>query len=68
MEETLPLTQHQLELKNKRKVYGHWKSGQATYDDYRYVVKLYREKIRKAEAQLELNLATKVKENNKYFY
>ena len=26
-----------------------------------------REKIRKAKAQLELNLATKVKENNKYF-
>ena len=31
-------------------------------------MKLCREKIRKAEAQLELNLATKVKENNKYFY
>ena len=57
-----------LDLKNKRKVYGLWKSGQATYDDYRYIVKLCREKIRKAKAQLELNLATKVKENNKYFY
>ena len=57
-----------LELKNKREVYGLWKSGQATYDDYRYVVKLCREKIRKAKAQLELNLATKVKDNNKYFY
>ena len=55
-----------LDLKNKRKVYGLWKSGQVTYDDYRYVVKLCREKIRKA--QLELNLATKVKENNNYFY
>ena len=40
------------------------KELQATYDDYRYVVKLCREKIRKARAQLELNLATKVKENN----
>jgi len=29
-----------LELKNKRKVDGLWKSGQASYDDYRYVVKL----------------------------
>ena len=57
-----------LDLKNKRKVYGLWKSGQATYDDYRYVVKLCREKIRKAKAQLELSLATKVKGNNKYFY
>ena len=31
-------------------------------------MKLCREKIRKAKAQLELNLATKVKENNNYFY
>ena len=30
-----------LELKSKRKVYGLWKSGQATYDCYRYVVKLF---------------------------
>ena len=52
-----------LDLKNKRKVYGLWKSGQATYDDYRYVVKLCREKIRKAKAQLELNLAAKVNNN-----
>ena len=27
-----------------------------------------RDKIRKAKAQLELSLATKVKDNNKYFY
>ena len=57
-----------LDLKNKRKVYGLWKSGQATYEDYRYVVKLCREKIRKAKAQLELSLATKAKENSKCFY
>ena len=31
-------------------------------------MKLCTEKIRKAKAQLELNLATKVKDNNKYFY
>lgn len=57
-----------LELKNKRKVYGLWKNGQATYNDYRYVVKLCREQIRKAKALQELNLATKVKDSNKYFY
>ena len=39
-----------------------------TYEDYRYAVKLCREKIRNAKVQLELNLATKVKDNNKYFY
>ena len=31
-------------------------------------MKLYREKIRELKAQLELNLATKIKDNNKYFY
>ena len=31
-------------------------------------MKLCREKIRRARTQLELNLATKVKDNNKYFY
>ena len=50
------------------KDYGLWKSSQATYDDYRYVAKLCRKKIRKAKAQLEWMLAAKVKENNKYFY
>ena len=54
-----------LDLKTKRMVHVLWKSGQATYDDYRYVVKLCREKIRKAKAELELNLATKVKDDNK---
>ena len=57
-----------LELRNKKKVYGLWKRRQATYEDYKYVVMLCREKISKAKAQLELNLATKVKDNNKYFY
>ena len=38
-----------------------------SYDDYRYVANMCREKIRKAKAQLELSLATKVKGNNKYF-
>ena len=31
-------------------------------------MKLCREKIIRAKAQLELNLTTKVKDNNKYFY
>ena len=57
-----------LKPRKKRKVYGLWKSGQATYDDYKYIVKLCRKKIRKAKAQLELNLATKVRESSKYFY
>ena len=51
-----------LELRNKRKVYGLWNRGQATHEDCKYIVKLCREKIRKAKSQLELNLATKVKD------
>jgi len=57
-----------LELRNKRKICGLWKRGQATHEDYKYVVNLHREKIRKAKAQLELNMAIKVKDNKKYFY
>ena len=38
---------------------------QATQGEYKEVVRRCREKIRKAEAQHELNLATVVKENKK---
>ncbi|PKU39068.1 rna-directed dna polymerase from mobile element jockey-like [Limosa lapponica baueri] len=44
------------------------KKGQATQQDYKGVVKLCREKIRKAKAQLELDLALDVKNNKKNFY
>ncbi|PKU42582.1 adaptin ear-binding coat-associated protein 1 [Limosa lapponica baueri] len=56
------------QLREKRRVYGLWKKGQATQEDYKGVVKLCREKIRKAKAQLELNLALDVKNNKKNFY
>ncbi|KAK4818051.1 LOW QUALITY PROTEIN: hypothetical protein QYF61_004578 [Mycteria americana] len=42
--------------------------GQATQEDYKGVARLCREKIRKAKAQLELNLATAVRDNKKCFY
>ena len=41
--------------------------GQAT-SYYKYVVKLCREKIRTVKAQIELNLATQVKDNSTYIY
>ena len=37
------------ELKQKRKVYGHWKQGQAPWEDYRDAVHQCREKIRAAK-------------------
>ncbi|KAK4820905.1 hypothetical protein QYF61_008137 [Mycteria americana] len=57
-----------LELRRKRRVYDLWKKGQATQEDYKGVARLCREKIRRAKAELELNLATAVKDNKKYFF
>ncbi|KAK4823371.1 hypothetical protein QYF61_001719 [Mycteria americana] len=45
-----------------RRVYDLWKKGQATQEDYKDVVRLCREKRRKAKAQLEFNLATAIKD------
>ncbi|PKU40120.1 adaptin ear-binding coat-associated protein 1 [Limosa lapponica baueri] len=55
------------QLREKRRVYDLWKKEQATQEDYKGVVKLCREKIRKAKAQLELDLALDVKNNKKNF-
>ena len=52
----------------RKPVYDLWKKGQATQKDYKDVTKLCREKIRRAKAQLELNLATAVKDNKKCVY
>ncbi|KAK4830698.1 LOW QUALITY PROTEIN: hypothetical protein QYF61_012867 [Mycteria americana] len=52
----------------KRRVYNLWKKGEATQEDYKDVVRLCREKIRRAKAQLDLNLATAIKDNKKCFY
>ncbi|KAK4824953.1 hypothetical protein QYF61_021641 [Mycteria americana] len=57
-----------LELREKRRIYDLWKKGQATQELYKDVMRFCREKIRRAKAQLELNLATAVKDNKKCFY
>ena len=57
-----------VELRQKRKVYGMWKEGQATWEEYRKVVKACRDAMRKAKVHLELNLARDVKDNNKGFF
>ncbi|KAK4832922.1 hypothetical protein QYF61_026565 [Mycteria americana] len=54
--------------RGKKGVYDLWKKGEATQEDYKDVVRLCREKIRRARAQIELNLATAVKDNKKCFY
>ncbi|KAK4823476.1 hypothetical protein QYF61_002523 [Mycteria americana] len=57
-----------LEVRKKRRVYDLWKKQQATQEDYKNVMRLHREKIRRAKAQLELNLATAIKDNKICFY
>ncbi|KAK4831113.1 hypothetical protein QYF61_015416 [Mycteria americana] len=58
----------ELELRKKRRVYDLWKKGQVTQEDYKGVARLCRKKIRKAKAELELNLAAPVKDNKKHFF
>ncbi|KFQ53309.1 hypothetical protein N333_01103, partial [Nestor notabilis] len=55
-------------LRGKKEAYRQWKQGQATWGDYRNVVREARDQVRKAKAQLELNLARDVKNNRKGFY
>ena len=57
-----------LRLCKKKRVYVLWKMGQATWGDYKEVAKVCRAGVRKAKAQLELRLATAVKEKKKSFY
>jgi len=52
----------------KKRVYHLWKKGQVTQEEYRGLIRSCREEIRKAKAQLELRLATVVRNNKKSFY
>ncbi|KAK4805322.1 hypothetical protein QYF61_018185 [Mycteria americana] len=52
----------------KKRVYDLWKKGRASQEDYKDVVRLCRDKIRRAKVKLELNLASAVKDNKKCFY
>jgi len=55
-------------LRTKRRVYHLWKKGHVTQEEYKGLVRSCREEIRKAKAQLELRLATVVRDNKKCFY
>jgi len=56
-----------VKLKGKKEMHRHWKQGQITWEEYRDIAQLYRDGVRKAKGQLELNLARDAK-NNKGFY
>ena len=57
-----------MRLQKKKGVYVLWKKGQVTWGDYKEAAKVRGEEVRKVKAQLELRLATAVKENKKSFY
>jgi len=57
-----------LGLRKQRRVYHLWKKGQVTQEEYRGLVRSCREEIRKTKSQLELRLATVVRDNKKCFY
>lgn len=48
-------------------MYHLWKEGQATEEMFKNVTRSCRKKIRETKAQLELNLATSVKDNKNVF-
>ena len=56
------------EIRRKRTIYGMWKEGQATWEEYGNVVKACRDATRKAKVHLELKLARDVKDNKKSFF
>ncbi|GAB0182057.1 mitochondrial enolase superfamily member 1 [Grus japonensis] len=45
-----------------------WKKGLATWEEYRNVVRVRRDEMRKAKAQLELKLSRNIKDNKKGFF
>jgi len=53
-------------LKQKKEAYRGWKQGQVAWEEYREIVQVAREQVRKALT--ELNLARDVKGNKKAFY
>jgi len=55
-------------LKQKKEAYRGWKQGQAAWEEYREIVRVAREQVRKAKALTELNLVRDVKGNKEAFY
>ncbi|KFQ27244.1 hypothetical protein N331_08889, partial [Merops nubicus] len=57
-----------VELKNKVKLHKQLKQGQVSWRKCRVADWLWRDKVRKAKVQLQLNLAKNTKKNKKGFY
>jgi len=57
-----------VKLKSKREMHRQQKQGQVSWEEYRDAACLCRDEVRRAMAQLELNLARDAKNNTKGFY
>ncbi|KFR03253.1 hypothetical protein N306_07323, partial [Opisthocomus hoazin] len=57
-----------VKLRKKSELHRQWKQGLASWEEYREAARLCRDGVRKAKAQLELNLARDAKNNKKGFY
>lgn len=55
-----------LRLWEKKRIDHLWKKGQATWEEYKDVARIHREKIRKVKAQQESNLAIIIKNKNTF--
>ena len=52
---------------SKKKMHRQWKQGQVLQEEYKEAARLCRDGVRKAKAQLELNLTRGAKMNKKGF-
>jgi len=50
-----------VKLKCKKEMHRQWKQGHISWDEYRDAAQMFRHGIRRARAQLELNLARNAK-------
>ncbi|KAK4831209.1 hypothetical protein QYF61_016046 [Mycteria americana] len=57
-----------VKIKGKKEMQKQWKQGQVSWEEYRDAARLCRGRVRKAKAQLELNLARDAKNSKKGFY
>jgi len=55
-------------FRQKKEAYRGWKQGHVAWEEYREIVRVAREQVRKAKALTKLNLARDVKGNKKAFY
>ncbi|KFO15066.1 hypothetical protein N312_07407, partial [Balearica regulorum gibbericeps] len=53
-------------LKHKKEAYRGWKQGQVAWEEYRGIVIVARDQVRKAKALLELNLVRDIKGNKNF--